>query len=462
MSKVRDSIFTESVDWGKDITQEECLELLEKNSMVTLVPNRKAPQWVQWVKEHDHQYTEYRFNSDGDLAIYRVEDPKELLDNLTEPTVVLMPDEAFEDLLEDDTPKYEAFKGMTGNRFVLAGKGKLDGKEVSPLVWRDEEGWNIEYGDGSEIKSGNFTDVMDDLEKRFVGVFEEKEILTFGKPVKDSVVYNDGKKLYVVEGFEKSKAGTVATLLVKDSLESGPFDRKIVVDSEFFHRLGVGFPIYGIDSIKKSLSRVLKDSVSLTITEKDGNVLIGDNEVFRNESLSSIKKMDFAISRMLLMRNVKGARVKDSVVKAFVSSKGKSLFKHMRITDSEELKKGYTPEEIAEKHNLDVQEVLDQFKVGEEIEKEHTDSVEVANVIASHHLWEFPDYYTRLVELEKQAKSALDSYETEEVELEAGVFVVTPEGQGQIIEEKNGVYVVEYQDGEIDVYEKEDLVVVKA
>jgi len=47
----------------------------------------------------------------------------------------------------------------------------------------------------------------------------------------------------------------------------------------------------------------------------------------------------------------------------------------------------------------------DQVKIGLKIEKEHSDIPEVASQITKDHLAEFPDYYTRLVKLEKDAKA---------------------------------------------------------
>lgn len=43
-----------------------------------------------------------------------------------------------------------------------------------------------------------------------------------------------------------------------------------------------------------------------------------------------------------------------------------------------------------------------QLKIGTEIELEHTDDRKEAEKIAKDHLNECPDYYTRLVKLEKE------------------------------------------------------------
>jgi len=45
----------------------------------------------------------------------------------------------------------------------------------------------------------------------------------------------------------------------------------------------------------------------------------------------------------------------------------------------------------------------EQLKMGIEIEYEHTDDRKTAAKIALDHLKEIPDYYTRLVKMEKEA-----------------------------------------------------------
>lgn len=46
----------------------------------------------------------------------------------------------------------------------------------------------------------------------------------------------------------------------------------------------------------------------------------------------------------------------------------------------------------------------EQLRIGIEVEKEHTDDPEIAAKIAKDHLNEIPDYYTRLLKMEKEAK----------------------------------------------------------
>jgi hypothetical protein len=55
------------------------------------------------------------------------------------------------------------------------------------------------------------------------------------------------------------------------------------------------------------------------------------------------------------------------------------------------------------KHVPDNEFDQEQLKIGIEIEKEHTDSPILAKEISKDHLAEIPDYYTRLVKMEKEA-----------------------------------------------------------
>ena len=56
--------------------------------------------------------------------------------------------------------------------------------------------------------------------------------------------------------------------------------------------------------------------------------------------------------------------------------------------------------------------IEDELKIGIEIEREHTDDESIARQIALDHLAEFPDYYTRLQKMEKEAKSEIEISET--------------------------------------------------
>jgi len=85
----------------------------------------------------------------------------------------------------------------------------------------------------------------------------------------------------------------------------------------------------------------------------------------------------------------------------------KELIKSIQ-SDTEELKKesadkipgglsdNMSIEDIAKKHGVDVEYLQKQYADGIEVEKEHTDDIDMAKEIARDHLFEKPDYYELL------------------------------------------------------------------
>jgi len=61
-------------------------------------------------------------------------------------------------------------------------------------------------------------------------------------------------------------------------------------------------------------------------------------------------------------------------------------------------------EDIAKKHNIPIEDVEKELKMGIEIELEHTSDRKIAEKIAKDHLWEFKKYYTELSKMEKRLK----------------------------------------------------------
>ena len=65
-----------------------------------------------------------------------------------------------------------------------------------------------------------------------------------------------------------------------------------------------------------------------------------------------------------------------------------------------DVKKPHTVENIAKKHNVDVDVILKALEAGKKVEKEHTNDEKTAEIIALGHLWEKPDYYQKLKQVE--------------------------------------------------------------
>lgn len=55
---------------------------------------------------------------------------------------------------------------------------------------------------------------------------------------------------------------------------------------------------------------------------------------------------------------------------------------------------------ISKKHKISEKDVEKLLKIGTKVEKEHTSNEKVARTIASHHIFEMPNYYKKLKKIE--------------------------------------------------------------
>ena len=60
-----------------------------------------------------------------------------------------------------------------------------------------------------------------------------------------------------------------------------------------------------------------------------------------------------------------------------------------------------TPEQVATKHGVPLEQIFRELDMGIESEMEHTLDKDLAAEIALDHLSEMPDYYTQLEQMEK-------------------------------------------------------------
>lgn len=97
------------------------------------------------------------------------------------------------------------------------------------------------------------------------------------------------------------------------------------------------------------------------------------------------------------------------------------------------LKPNLTLQEIAEKHNVELEYVIDQLFEGTQHELEHTENTDVAKKIALHHLAETPDYYQKLKTLNLEdggdIEENIEMPEPEPVEIEAYLMQQRAEAQ---------------------------------
>ena len=70
------------------------------------------------------------------------------------------------------------------------------------------------------------------------------------------------------------------------------------------------------------------------------------------------------------------------------------------LAEESDLKPVHSPQSIARKHNVPLEQIMSQLYKGIEVEKEHTKKVGVARKIALAHLNELPNYYNKLKKME--------------------------------------------------------------
>jgi len=75
-------------------------------------------------------------------------------------------------------------------------------------------------------------------------------------------------------------------------------------------------------------------------------------------------------------------------------------FKHNESEEKLPGVKTLSPEEIAQHHGVNLEQIMQQLEMGIKVEYEHTKDRATAREIALDHLLEMPDYYTRLADME--------------------------------------------------------------
>lgn len=95
------------------------------------------------------------------------------------------------------------------------------------------------------------------------------------------------------------------------------------------------------------------------------------------------------------------------------STMGDAMKYKQSFKEQDELEGGLADEMtlkmIAKKHKVSVNHLIDEFSMGIDVEKEHTDDLKKAMEIAMDHLTEDPNYYTKLSEIENKGKDKLSA-----------------------------------------------------
>jgi hypothetical protein len=96
------------------------------------------------------------------------------------------------------------------------------------------------------------------------------------------------------------------------------------------------------------------------------------------------------------------------------------------------LAKGMTLNDIAKHHNISPQTLKNEFIKGYAIEREHTTDINIAKEIALDHLYEDPNYYSKLSKIEIPYNEGLKDLEKELVSLYNKAFKMMPKSPAQM------------------------------
>jgi len=105
----------------------------------------------------------------------------------------------------------------------------------------------------------------------------------------------------------------------------------------------------------------------------------------------------------------KVSNIVTSDLKPVEKPKGVDSWKQLKKEDVIKggLAAGMSLEDIAKKHNVSNKEIADEFRKGYKVEREHTADTNVAKEIALDHLYEDPNYYSKLSKIETPLSEGL-------------------------------------------------------
>lgn len=109
--------------------------------------------------------------------------------------------------------------------------------------------------------------------------------------------------------------------------------------------------------------------------------------------------------------------VKDYLA-ALHANADESIESEETLTEANTIKGGkadkMSVKDIADKFGVTVAQINRELAMGKKVEHEHTTNMSKAIEIAMDHLTEFPDYYTRLAKMEKEAEKHAKKLEVNE------------------------------------------------
>ena len=134
---------------------------------------------------------------------------------------------------------------------------------------------------------------------------------------------------------------------------------------------------------------------------------------------------------------INGAPDSDDVKKVSKKLNNKGMSGYEEIDEEAEtipggLAKGMTLNDIAKHHNISPQTLKNEFIKGYAIEREHTTDINIAKEIALDHLYEDPNYYSKLSKIEIPYNEGLKDLEKELISLYNKAFKMMPKSPAQM------------------------------
>lgn len=185
--------------------------------------------------------------------------------------------------------------------------------------------------------------------------------------------------------------------------------------------------VNGVRKTLKFTCNVMKENPSIfeeTIYRLPTTEELNEVNNFNLTSEQIIQGLSYTIVGRGIMDSVKKDRIIESITKlielypdnhnyklALENAKGLKT-KFMTPLIKNKLKGGKADKlsvsDIAKKFDAPISKIQNQIKKGLDVEMEHTNDREKATEIVMDHLTEFPDYYDRLIKMEKQADKEIN------------------------------------------------------
>jgi len=204
------------------------------------------------------------------------------------------------------------------------------------------------------------------------------------------------------------KSGKVAQLLVilKSNLVSSNeyvdiFKKLVELHKHVYKYLANASPeMRGSAGAARAATKDMKGEFDESVNE---GPMEGKWVVYTGSSLkpSVVKVASSHRSATMLMKKLepKFDKIGISHIDAF-----KSQHPNIKLNESDQIKggkaDGKTLSDVANHHNVDIDQLMKEFQKGIKVEMEHTKDPKIAEEIAIDHLWEMPDYYTKLATID--------------------------------------------------------------